>query len=131
MTDRTVNQQRAVEFASDVGAVFDVQTVDLLARFTGLSGDEGVAQHFLGVSDDFVDREGQTHAALGVSAQFLELALTTATGVDLRLHDIEGARQLLGSVSGFFNRGDRHASSDRGAITLEDLFGLIFVDVHV
>src|SRR5690606_873894 len=72
-----------------------------------------------------------THAALGFGTQFLELALATATGVDLRLHDIERARQLLGSSFGLICRGDSDAFSDRCAVGLEDLFGLIFVNVHI
>jgi len=83
------------------------------------------------VGDGFLDREGQTHAALGVGGQLLELALAAAAGVDLRLHDIERARQLLGGGFGLVGRGDGHAGRDRGAVALEDLLGLILVNVHV
>jgi hypothetical protein len=67
--NRAIDQQRAVQLTGDVGAVFDVQAVDLLAGLARLGGDQGVAQHFLGVGDGFLDREGQTHAALGVGGQ--------------------------------------------------------------
>ncbi len=131
LTDRAVDQQRAVQLTGDVGAVFDVQAVDLLAGLARLGGHQGVAQHFLGVGDGFLDREGQTHAALGVGAQFLELALAAAAGVDLRLHDVERARQLLGGGFGLVGRGDGDAVRNRGAVALEDLLGLILVNVHV
>ncbi len=54
--NRTVDQQRAVKFASNVGTVFDVETVDLLAGFARLRRHQRVAEHVLGVGDDFVDR---------------------------------------------------------------------------
>src|SRR5690606_13602418 len=125
LTDRAVDQQRAIQLTGDVGAVFDVQAVDLLAGLARLGGDQGVAQHFLGVGDGFLGREGQTHATLGVGAQFLELARAAAAGVDLRLHDIERARQLLGGGFGLVGRGDGDAVRNRGAVALEDLLGLI------
>jgi hypothetical protein len=46
---------------------------------------------------------GQAHAALGIGAQFLELALAASTGVDLRLHDIERPGQLLCGFDRFFH----------------------------
>jgi hypothetical protein len=47
----------------------------------------------------FIDREGQPHAALGVGAQFLELALAASAGMDLALDHIERARQLSAAAS--------------------------------
>ncbi|MNY11144.1 hypothetical protein D3C86_1441570 [compost metagenome] len=126
-----VDQDRQVELARDVGAVFDVEAVDLLAGVGRLSRHQGVAEHFLGVLDHVLDREGQAHAALGVSRQFLELALAAAAGVDLRLHHIERARQLLGGGFGLVGRGDGDAFGDRSAKGLENLLGLILVNVHV
>jgi hypothetical protein len=35
--DRTVDQERAIELAVDVGAVFDIEAVDLLAGVAGLA----------------------------------------------------------------------------------------------
>src|SRR5690606_33871612 len=87
--NRTINQQRAIEFAGDVSAIFDVETVDLLASVTGLRRHQRVAEHFLGEGDNVFDGLGQTNATLGVRTQFLELALAATAGMDLRLDDIE------------------------------------------
>ncbi|MNH89471.1 hypothetical protein D3C73_419960 [compost metagenome] len=91
LTDRTVDQQRAIEFAVDVCTVFDVEAVDLLAGFAGLRGYQRVAEHVLGVSHDFLDRLGQANAALGIGPKFLELALAATAGMDLALDDVERA----------------------------------------
>ena len=80
--------------------------------------------------DRLLDREGQADAALGISGQFLELALAAAAGVDLGFNDIQGAGQLPRSRLGLVGRGDGDAFGDRCAKALQDLFGLIFVDVH-
>ena len=58
-----------IELARDVGAVLDVEAVDLLAGRAGLLGDQRVAEHLLGVGFDLLDRLGQPHAALGVGGR--------------------------------------------------------------
>ena len=102
----------------------------LLAGFAGLGGDQGVAQHLLGVGDDFLDRAGQAHAALGVGAQLLELTLAAAAGVDLALHHIERTRQRLGGGLGLVDAGDRNTLGDRRAVLRQNSLGLVFVDIH-
>ncbi len=78
-----VDEDRQVEFLFDVGPVFDVQTVDLLARFARLDGDQRGAKHLLGEGLYFVDGRGKTHAAFFAGGGFLELALTAAASMDL------------------------------------------------
>ena len=126
----TVDQQGAVELPVDVGAVLDIEAVDLFAGLARLGGNQGVAQHFASVGHGFLDRFGQTDAALGVSAQFLELALAPATGVDLGLHDIERTGQRPGGSLGLVRRSDGHARRNRRAKALQNLLGLILVNIH-
>ncbi len=90
-----IDQQRAVELAGDVGAVFDIEPVDLLAVRPGLLGHQRVPEHFAGIGDHILDRPREPHAALGVGSEFLELALAAPAGMDLALHHIERTRQLL------------------------------------
>ncbi|MNX96617.1 hypothetical protein D3C86_1289400 [compost metagenome] len=130
LADGTVNQQRAVEFAGNVCAVFDVETVDLLAGVARLRRYQRVAEHVLGVGNDFVDRLCQTNAALGVGAEFLELALAAAASVDLALDDVERAGKLLCGSFGFFDLENGDAFSNRRAVALQKSLGLIFVNIH-
>ena len=125
-----VDQQRAVQLAGNVSAVFDIQAIDLLAGIAGLLGHQRVAQHLPGEGNYLVDGLGQAHAALGIWTQFLELALATATGVDLALDHIERAWQRLRCGRSIVRRKDRHARRNRRAIRLQQLFGLMFMDVH-
>ena len=111
-TERSTSSEQ-IELAGDVGAVLDIEAVDLLAGWAGLLGHQRVAEHFLGVGDDFVDRLGQPHAALGVGAEFLELALAAAAGMDLALHHIERPGQRLRRGFGFVGLEDGHAFGDR------------------
>ena len=53
---RAVDQEREIELAVDVGAVLDVEAVDLLAGRAGLLGDQRVPSISLGVGDDLGDR---------------------------------------------------------------------------
>src|SRR5690606_7486794 len=125
-----VNQKRQVQLARNVGAVFDVETIDLLASLAGLLGDECVAEHVLGIGNDVLDRLGEAYTALGVGGEFLELALAATASVDLALHDIERAGKLLCSGFSLVSVEDYDAISDRGSVTLQQLLGLIFMNVH-
>ena len=129
--DRAVDQQREVELAVDVGAVLDIEAVDLLAGRAGLLGDQRVAEHLVDVGDHLVDRLGQTNAALGVRAEFLELALAAAAGMDLALHHIERSGQLLRRRLGLAGLEDGDAVGDRRAERLQKCLALVLMDVHV
>ena len=91
-----VDQDREIELLVDVGAVLDVEAVDLLAWRAGLHRDQRLAEHLLGEFVDLGDRLGEADAALGVGGGFLELALAAAAGMDLALHHPERAGKLLG-----------------------------------
>jgi len=72
------------------------------------------------VGNDFFDRLCETNATLGVGAEFLELALAAAAGVNLALDDVERAGKLLCGGFGFFDLEDGDAFSDRRTIALEE-----------
>lgn len=59
-----VDQDREVELLVDVGAVLDVEAVDLLAGGAGLDRHEGGAEHLLGEFGDLRGRLGDADAAL-------------------------------------------------------------------
>ena len=126
----TVDQHREVIFLGNVDAVGHVEAVDLLARVTRLHGDQRVAEHFLGVGLDFLDALRQADATLRVGAEFGELALAAAAGVDLRLHDIERTGQLLRAFDRFLDRESGMAGGDADAVFRKQFLGLIFVNVH-
>ena len=96
----------------------------------GLDGDERVAQHVVRRRADLVGILRQPHAALGVGAEFLELALAAAAGMNLRLHHIDRPRQLFRSGDGFVYAHRCDPRRNRHAEFREDFLGLIFVDVH-
>ncbi len=79
---------------------------------------------------DFVDRPGEADAALGVGAQFLELALAAAAGMDLRLDHPQRPGKLLRGLDRFFDGHRGIAGGHRHAELGEQFLGLIFVDVH-
>ena len=56
---RSVDEQREIELLVDVGAVRDVQAVDLLAVLAGLDGDERVAEHVGGRRADILLAPGE------------------------------------------------------------------------
>ena len=72
----------------------------------------------------------QLHATLKAA---FESALATSAGVDLRFHDDEFLalrEEFFGDRSGRFGRVAHFAGRDRDAMLRQELFRLIFVDVH-
>ena len=126
-----VDQERKVELLVDVGAVLDVEAVDLLAGGAGLDRHEGGAQHLLGELGDFRGRLGDADAALVAGRSFLELALAAAAGMDLALHHIDRAGQRLGGGFRVARFKDRNALGDRHAELTQQRFGLIFMNIHM
>ena len=126
----TVNEQRQIEFLLNVGAIGDVQTVDLFARFAGLHGHQRIAEHVLGMGFNLIQIERQTDTALGIRTQFLELALAASARMNLRFNDIERTRKLLGGGDGFFDRHGGNALGHRDTEFRQQFLGLIFMDIH-
>ena len=122
---------REVEFLLDVGAVLDIEAVDLLAGGAGLDGDQRIAEHFLDELLDFVDRLGEAHAALFTGGGFLELALAAAARMNLRLDDPERTAEFLGGGFGFLDLENWNAARNRHSEFLENGFRLILVNIHM
>src|SRR5690606_20627116 len=127
----TVDQDREIKFAINVGAVFDVETGDLLAGRAGLLGDQRVAQHFLRIGNHFLDRLGEAHAALCIGWQFLELALAASASMDLALDDIKRSGKRLCPFFRLFDGIDSHTIGDRCAVGVKQALGLVFVNIHL
>ena len=125
-----VDQQREVELAGDVGAVLDVDAVDHLAGRPGLVGDERAAEHLLRLVGGLGDRLGDAHAALVAGGGLLELALAAAAGVDLRLDHPDRPVELAGGGLGLVGLQHHAAVGHRHAVLLQELLGLVFVNVH-
>ena len=60
----------------------------------------------------------------------VEVPCASSSCVDLRLDDDEGRFQLLPCCEGFFDGEGGFAAQDRQALLAQQLFGLMFVNVH-
>ena len=125
-----VEQHGEIKFLFDFRAGGEQQRLHHAAVRAGLLGDEHVAEHFFGERNRFVHRRRDFHAALKAG---FESAFAASAGVDLRFDDDFGAA----AGGDFFRRrphfGERFGGDfkrDGDAVFGEQLFGLIFVDVH-
>ncbi len=125
-----IDQQRQVEFLFDVGAVLDIEAVDLLARRTGLVGHQRVAQHGLHGVQRLLLREGEPHAALLASFLFLEFALAAPAGVNLGFHHPERPGKAVDGLLRVRQREHSHACRHGRPKFLEDGLCLVFMDIH-
>ena len=125
-----INEKRKIELVSDVRAVFNVNSVDLPTRGTGLVGDERSAEHSLRFLGCFFHRSRDAHAALLAGAALLERSFSASARVDLRLHDPYGAIQFRRCGLGVFGPQHRSAVRNRSSEASQQLFCLIFVNVH-
>ena len=126
----TIDQQRAVQFFFDVGAVFDIDAVHLAAGRRCLRRHEVVAEHGLHVLERLFLREAEADAAFFTGFLFDELAFAAAAGVDLRFHDPERTRQRVDRSLRLVHRGDGDALCDRRSERLQDFLRLMLVNVH-
>ncbi len=125
-----VNEKGEIEFAVNVGAVFNVEAVDLFASIAGLRGDEVIAQHRLGVIQNVFLGEGEANTALFASCGFDELALAASTGMNLGLHDPERPRQRIDRLLHIIERKNGYAFCHWSAERFQHGLGLVFVYVH-
>jgi hypothetical protein len=125
-----IQENGAIQFLSDAGRGGDNDFIDPAAFRTGLFGDEHVAQHGLGVIENFRGCFAEADAAFEA---VLKRAFAAAAGMDLGLDGDEGiaaGEELFGkSPGGVRIRADfRRRQCD--SVLGKKLPGLIFVDVH-
>src|SRR6185369_11676916 len=126
-----VEEDGEVKFFFDLRAGGEEQCLDLAAFGAGLFGDEDVAEHFFGEADRFIDGGGEFDAALETG---FESAFAAAAGVDLGLDDDFGAAgggDFFGGGTDFGERFGRDLERSGDSVFGEQLFGLVFVDVHL
>ena len=105
-----VDQQRKIEFALDVGPVFEIEAVHLLTGRPGLDRHQRIAEHLADEGLDLRDRAGEAHAALVAGRRLLELPLAAATRMDLALDDPERAAEFLRGRLGLGDVEHRNAA---------------------
>ena len=125
-----VDEDGEVELAVDIGAIFQIEPVDLLAFGAGLLGDQRVTQHLGDMGFHFISRMRQPDATLGIRAKFLEAALAAPACMDLALHHVERAGQFTQRLVHITRRQDGHALGHGRSVIPQQRLGLIFVNIH-
>src|SRR5439155_18970363 len=124
-----LDQQREIALTLDIAACLDVDAMHRSAGRTGLLGHQCVADYRIGRCTYLLDRPRESHAALAIRIVG-EAAGAAATGMDLRLHDVnwpwELARRGHCLVRGPGDMTVRH----RHTVPLQQFLGLVLVDVH-
>src|SRR5262249_36922851 len=117
-----------VDLAGDVGGLLHQHLADALPLLAGLFGDQRVPEHHLGDLGALVARPDELDAA-PLLAAVLEVALAAAAGVDLGLEDHRPADVVEGPLR-LGGRGGHDAARDGRPSGREQLFRLVFVDLH-
>ena len=118
--------------AAEGDTLVDEDLLDHLALGRGLLGHERVAEHGLSELADLGRVGGEVHTAL--EASLGEVALATATGVDLGLDDELGSTsgvELVGSGHGLGGGGGDNAGLHANVELVHELLGLVLVEVEV
>src|SRR5690606_9024404 len=116
----TVGHDGQVVFLLDGCAIFNTETADRLSFGTGLVRVELHAQDPASQAPDVVQGLGNLHTA----------PLAAATGVDLGLDHPDRAAEFHGGSDSFVNGERRDTSWDRHTESAQDLFALVFVNLH-
>ena len=115
-----VQHETQIDFAGEVDRRFNVDAVDALAFGAGLMRHQFAAEHVVRRILNFM---------LGV-AQLDAARLATATCVDLGLDDPAAAAKFASPVGRLFGAVGQPAGWYRDAEFRQNLFGLVFVNVH-
>ena len=123
-----VDEHRDVEFFFDLHGFGHENFADEATGFTGLVGDECLAEHFRGEVEGFGRGFAKVDATLET---ILERTLAAAAGVDLGFDDEIFPGERGGDFFGFLGCGRDAAGAVGDAVFIEEFFGLVFVDVHL
>ena len=140
----TVEEDRSIQLGSNVCAGGHQDGADVHAVGARLLGDEGVAEHAECCSLDLIHAPAELNATLAVDGRarehlldrlsggnLLETTLASTTCVDLSLDDPEVPAKLLCGGDGTVDRLRCDSGGNRNAAALEQLLGLIFVELHL
>ena len=115
-----VEHERQVEFAPDLGAGLDINLLDDLALRARLHRHQARADHLVRDFLHFVLARAQLDAA----------GLAARAGMNLRLDDAGRRADLTVAGDRLRRAVGELAGGDLDAVSLQDFFRLIFVDVH-
>jgi hypothetical protein len=125
-----IHEAGEIELAGDPGALLYIDALDGLALGTRLVGDEGLAQHHLGVLAHLVDGLDHANAAFVAGVGFLEAPFAPAAGMDLGLHHPHRAAEGFRRRDGLLGRECDRAPGHRHLKLAQQQLRLVFVDVH-
>ena len=115
-----VEDQAEIELAHHIARRLDIEAVHQLAARPRLGGGQALAEQRLG---------RRFHLRL-VAAEPDAAGLAAAAGMDLGLHHPALAADLPGAIGRLLRAIGKSAAGDLHAEAGEDLFRLIFVDIH-
>jgi hypothetical protein len=127
-TGFAVNDDAQIQFAGDLKALFDKQSVDLLALRAGLNGDKSAVEHSLGILTGFFGRANKNHTPL--LRILFKGAFAPATRVDLGFDNSERPAECFEGGRGLFRGFSHNALRHGNAGGAEKLFALVFVNFH-
>src|SRR3990170_910442 len=117
---RAVNDKTKIVLARDVHGLLDQHALHALPLRTGLGGDQGPTDHFIGRRAHFFNGVGQLDAT----------GLAAAAGVDLRLDHEAADAEFLGHGHRLFHAVRHAARGHRYAVLTQQILRLVFVDIH-
>ncbi len=116
-----IDQQRKVKLTRNRGVLHHIDAAHDAPLRPRLRRDQGLAEHAVGLGVQLFEGLDQLDAA----------AFAAAAGMTLRLHHQGTAAERLGVRSRLVRGCGDAAFGDRRAVLLQEILGLIFVDIHV
>ncbi len=124
---RPIHENRQIVLLVDIGAFSKVNRLYLPARRTRLHRNQRVVEHSVRVFERLFAGLGQLDASLETVG---EASLATAARMDLRFNDDHTFAEAVDAGLEFVFRAGRRAFRTRNAVLFEQLFSLVFVNIH-